>query len=221
MRIVGEYWITTDGSTVEASGLGDTNHEGYALGHVRGLVLDFFEVHFEHDFYDWVEKLPELREVISKYLWDRKLLMADTGDLLTDLMVYQEHWDLPWDTFRFAFDPDKVDEDIRDYVARTESWKCVHNDAIGTWTFTAKDRQIIADGVDEILEHQGDLDADDTKVKMNISVFSTCKCYAYTLKELKDGVIKEEAELPRGRNAQMARMDYDLEPNFYKQAPKS
>jgi hypothetical protein len=79
----------------------------------------------------------------------------------------------------------------------------------------------IVRGIDDILEQEGNLDPEeDEDFHLIIFVASRCRTYSTHWHALKRGDFEElgiaEVETPIGPNAQVAKMDRDLEPSFYR-----
>ena len=217
--ITGEYWII-DGSPNFADGdVSDTNHEGYALDHLRRQILDAVGIDID-DCYDWEAEIQNIPEALCETLG------LDPDALEFPAAERDVHDELVRRAAELQLDPEDITQafyygimDVRDYMGKKHGWIVVHGNRIGCWFLTRDTLKQIAEGVDELLGEEGSEDEDDD-VELMIHVASTCKDYEVLLSELKAedfstfALKEEEPEI--GPNAQVTAMDKELELPFYR-----
>lgn len=181
-EIRGEYWIDNSGSNMYADGdIGDRGHEAHVLDMIQHEIID----KFGYDKFD-------LGEYID---WD-----GFTSQLAKDK------------TEEYGMNPDEVSEDevvnkafkdegiddeaiyiangrgnAREYAMKHWGWKAVRGHDIESWTLTPRDMQIIARGLESILDDEGDMDdSGDDEMEFYVSSYRK-PARALTLRELRAG----------------------------------
>lgn len=219
--IKGEYWII-DGSVNYADGdVGDTNHEGYALDHLRRTVLDAVGID-AGDEYDWDRIVADIPEAILDSVDFAE--MPDDPDPRDMLLHYAEQIGISVGDIDQAFE--RSAQDVRDYMAEKHGWICCHQDRFATWFLTREALVMIAEAAGEITEQEGSRCDDsgfvdhDFDFELEVFVVSTNKTYSVSWLALESG---DFAEIPLqetvpdpGPNAQVAAMDRELEHPFYR-----
>jgi hypothetical protein len=190
--IRGEYWIIDGAATYADGDIGDTNHEGYALDHLRRKVLDAADID-PGDFYDWDELAADLPPDLSG---------VDPEDL------------------EQAFER-AAGEDVRTYMSRKYGWIVCHRNRFAVWHLTRDAVQQIEEAVGDILFEEGFLEDGDGDAELEIYVASTGHTYEvlWSALTLGDFSALQLSEPVIGPNAQLAAMDFALVPEFYKQHP--
>ena len=221
-KIRGEYWII-EGSPNYADGdIGDTNHEGYALNHLRRLVLEAVDIDPGDD-YDWDELLKDIPQALNEAL--------DLG--LTDLEARPVPEDVWVELTQFAaqlnLNPDDLDhaferaaDDVRDYMCRKHGWIICHGNRFGVWHLTKDAVKQIEEAVGDIIfEENGLADGDpDIDAELEIFVAATNKTYEvlWSALTLEDFSALKLTDPEVGPNAQLAAMDRALEHPYYQQS---
>lgn len=223
--IRGEYWII-DGSTNYADGdIGDTNHEGFALDHLRRRVLEAVNID-PGDEYDWDELVKDIPQALNEAL---DLGLEPIGEGLADIVGAGDVCD---ELGKFAtqldLDPEDLDQaferaagDVRDYMGRKYGWIICHKNRFGVWFLTGDAVKQIVEAVGDILDEEGALDDDDdVDADLEIFVASTNKTYTARWQDLSAGDLADlQLSAPEiGPNAQMAAMDRALEHPYYQQS---
>lgn len=221
--IRGEYWIV-DGSANYADGdVGDTNHEGYALDHLRRIVLEACDLE-PSDCYDWDELLKDIPESLNALLdlgLDNFISDPLAGDVHSMVRQFARHLEL---------DPEDLDQafevgggDVRDYMCRKHGWIVCHNNRFAVWHLTRDAVKQIAEAVGDILDQEGSLYEEDSDADLEIFVASTNNTYEVLWSTLESedysSLPLKQIEPAIGPNAQVAAMDLELVPEFYKQYP--
>lgn len=225
LTIRGEYWIV-DGSVNYADGdVGDTNHEGYALDHLRRLVLGAVDIDPGDD-YDWEELLKDIPQALNEAL---DLGLEPIGEGLADIVEAGDVCDeLAKFTNQLALDPEDLDqaferaaEDVRTYMSRKYGWIVCHRNRFAVWHLTRDAVKQIEEAVGDILFNEGCLEDDGIDAELEIYVASTGHTYEvlWSALTLEDFSALQLSEPEIGPNAQLAAMDFALVPEFYKQYP--
>lgn len=205
----GEYWII-DGTAHYCDGdVGDVNHEGYALDHVRRTVADKMGVEFD-EMDDWQRTLEDMASDRLDPDNDADLEAWNDGD-------YESLIDYSWEECgitpeEWAVANDRPGIGAREYAIKHLGWKRVIGSEVETWTLTQDDIQDILDGAYDT----GEADED---TELTIYVFSTKRTISATLAELRnparrpsvDTDIANRAAMQYTRNRDLASM-----PSCYK-----
>lgn len=184
-EIRGEYWIT-DGDVWFADGdIGDMNHEMYALDYARRMILDFFNADSDHEIIDGEIFRDSLIEAFAEdgialdANWEAtveekiKTIAPERPELIPIFRAACERSEKAGHTF-----------DVRDVAVKYFGWIWVRRNNFHTWTY---DRRQMLDGLNEILEQEGDTDTDWSQLEINIFVVSTGKRLWVTLADLESG----------------------------------
>ena len=221
--ITGEYWII-DGQTSYADGdVGDTNHSGYALDHLRRKVAEALgeECAEMPDWDAFVREIPKLLNVALDLGLSGFVKSPHVEDVYDELCKFKNQLGLDQEDIDYAFERGggKGGGDVRNYMALKYGWITCHGNRLSVWHLTRDALEQIVDAIYDLMEGE-----DDGDVSLTIFVCSTCKCYATTLKKLEAADYSDmdltEIDMPVGPNAQVAKMDLVLEPEFYKQYPR-
>lgn len=215
-KIKGEYWIIGGDATYVDGNVGDTNHEGYALEHLRRKVLE--GVGILDDDFDWDEVVKEIPEAILDSVDFAE--MPEDPDALEMLLRYAEQIGLPAGDIDHAFERRG---DVRTYMAKTYGWIMCHGNRLAVWHLTRDAAEEIADAVANILYEEASWDDEEPDAELEILVAASGKTYATTLQQLLHNDFSDigltEIEPPVGRNAQVAQLDLNLELPCYQGKP--
>ena len=172
MGIRSEYWIHDNDITYCDGSIGEENHESVALAHLRSIVLSHLSGlfknmnRFENDWDLFTEKLGEKYSPIKF-----KKILKERG-------VTEDLW----------LAADDV-TDAREYMIEKFGWKTAHGMGnsvyISTWGFSKKDIESIVNGVEEMLDSEGDVELEDNSIDINLYIGKNNTRVDYTLEELK------------------------------------
>lgn len=218
LKIRGEYWII-DGTTNFADGdVGDINHEGYALDHLRYKIADALGMDFG-DMYDWDDEIENIPEAVNEKL---ELGMEDfdtsPSAVLELLKTHYDALDLDREDLDYAFD--EPGHDVRSYMAKRYGWIVCHGNSFAVWYLTRDAAEQIAEAVEEILWEEGAIEDDnDFDAELEIRVGASGKYFSTTWKQLSNEDFSD-LELHQvdpfvGPNAQVAKMDYESQHPYY------
>lgn len=152
MKITGEYWITDSELWFADGDVGDTNHEGYALDHARRLFLDDIGADNDHEYMDDKTFVDSIHERLDE---DEFRHEYHTGSVLKELLTKwrdlegSPQFSLP--LMGIAFDQG----DTRAFAMEHWNWKWVKKMWVGTHTLTLDDFIIIAEGLLNAADQEG------------------------------------------------------------------
>lgn len=189
VKINGEYWIM-DGYTVFADGdIGDYNHEGYATEHVFGAhqeeiydLADEYDISHEDNRYhdnpnpeELSKLLSEIQEkIVESMPEDEQSESEASAIIMQKLQIDQETL-----TILYGYG------DAAGYCMRREGWIAVRDNNAELYGWNTNSQKSLASGLDEILSHDGDDDAPDELVEINVYDHLTKKSFDVTLAQLK------------------------------------
>lgn len=218
IKITGEYWLV-DGDVNYADGdVGDTNHEGFALDHLRRKILDATGAWgFNEETYDW----DAIKETLPAAIYDSVDFAEEPDgdpDAWETLFEYREQLDLSEGDINQAFELTGA-EDIRTYMARVYGWIAVHRNQFSVWHLTRDAVKTISNAVGDILDQEGNEIDDDSDVELTIFVGATQKTYEVTWREMEEEDYST-LDLPEiipviGPNAQVIKMDLESQHPYY------
>lgn len=226
LTIRGEYWII-DGSPNYADGdIGDTNHEGYALNHLRRLVLEAVDIDPGDD-YDWDELVKDIPQALNEALdlglepiGEGLADMVEAGDVCDELGKFTTQLNLDPEDLEQAFE--RAGQDVRDYMSRKHGWIICHGNRFGVWHLTRDAAKQIEEAVGDILFEENGLEDGDPDIDAELEIFvaSTEKTYEvlWSALTLEDFSALKLTEPVVGPNAQLAAMDRALEHPYYQQS---
>lgn len=185
-EVRGEYWINESGNVMEASGDGDFDHAGY--------VIDYAQNHLSEgeDYEGWkisktLELLQEKKEALEEQKDEIEAVEQDTTQI--DAAI-NENWEQSRDPEYHYYDvlfeclPQEEKEllnvaegnrDAREFAIKNWGWKRLEGRHIETWTLTARDLEVIANG---LYDAYGDYDENSLESEtFNINVYSTNMWY--------------------------------------------
>ena len=215
--IRGEYWIV-DGQTHYADGdVGDINHEGYALDHLRRKIFDAVDID-PGDEYDWERLFPD----IITGLGDLPGVYPDgpvSGSRhVCDLLLSRAHLlDLDCDDIRHAFGETR--EDVRFYMCRKYGWVVCHGNRFSVWHLTREIVTLIVCAVGDLLDEGRGTLIEETDAWLEIFVASTNHTHSALWRTLEREDFSElpltRVEPALGPNAQVAALDREIEHPYY------
>lgn len=174
--IRGEYWIDDSGMTHYADGdVGDLNHEGYVVSMLIHQLAD-------HD--NWDKYKEELgKEMLDDYI-NR---FPNSKQQLID--SYKND---PDKFFQLGVKRNKIQKEVavieggdaRLYAIKNWNWKAVRGHNVETWRITPNDLKIIAKGIGEILDSEGDEESDP---ELYIYSYATKTGQDYLLSQIETG----------------------------------
>jgi len=188
-EITGEYWINQDGEAqfadADISGL---NHEGYVIDAVHRNIIDQVGLPKNYDSGDYVDFESFQEDFVKEIIKDKGLDPEEVDEN---------------EVFAQGLKEEGVEEDEIDFVTRGNynatmyamkiwGWKAIRGHHVESWTLTPNDMQIIAKGIDEILEQEGnyeDTDDDDENLEFTVSYYQHSPI-TMTLAELRAGGLK-------------------------------
>lgn len=218
--IRGEYWIINGATNYADGDVGDINHEGYALDHLRYKIADALNLDFG-EMYDWEHELENIPEAVNEEL-DLGMEDFDTtpSAVLELLKLHYDALGLDLEDLDYAFD--EPGHDVRSYMSKRYGWIVCHGNRFAVWYLIRDAAEQIAEAVEEILWEEGALEEDDGDfdAELEIYVVSTGHTYTTTWKQLANedfsdlGLCKVDPAV--GPNAQVAKMDYEIQHPYYK-----
>lgn len=178
-NIRGEYWIDNTGQVHHADGdTGDYNHEGHVINQLQKEIVEKYDLKYDNgEFVDWdqfcSDILEEYQAKYPKIQNDSKLM----SKALKDLGVSEEEYSVA-----------NGIGDARLYGMKYWGWKRVQGNNVESWTLTGRDMKVIADGLDDILSNEGEMEEmQDSEIEVYVHVYSVKKDFEYTLEQLKNG----------------------------------
>ncbi len=193
----GEYWIDDSGDLMYADGdIGDYNHESYVIDLMRSRLTDNFSINVNIEFEDWDEiKTKIVTDILEDEGYDEDKIddfFEKTNDL--DPIITKYLTNQGEKNAEEIVDIANGNGDPRMYAIEHWGWKRVAGNNIETWTLTYNDMDIIASGIDEILQQEGiDDDVSDDDIDLYISTYSG-PSRDMTLAELKNKGIKLQSK---------------------------
>lgn len=178
-NITGEYWIDDYGSATYADGdYGDMNHEMIVSQNITSELLNYFDIEFDMDAPTNFNYLSdEIDNTIYQFVLDNNILKDDG---ITDpYEVFMDEKYKLMEKYLKTLNIENLDAklkvahdqmDAREYGLQYDNWKRVHGNWIETWYFRPQDLNIIVNGVNDILEQEGN---ENENEKFNIEVRST------------------------------------------------
>lgn len=181
--ISGEFWITEDGNALEASGMGDMNHEAYVIDTARNQLAD------SDDYEGW--KRETALEVLGEKqaeLEDQKMETEDPAlEKQIDAALY-EIWEMQqnidyhayeiiWENREALgidgalFDIAEQQGDPRVFAMQQWGWKRLVDEDVETWNLTSGDMKAIAGGLWDAYQDDAEL------AEFNVYIYSTKKWY--------------------------------------------
>jgi len=179
-EITGEYWIDDSGSSVYADAdIGDVGHEGYVIGSVQRDIMDSLG----YDKFADREDFEGFKNQLIKDFIEEKGIDPDEVD--EDEIFYN------------ALEQNGVtDEEIaiaegrgnaRVYAMKNWGWKAVRGHHVESWTLTPRDMQIIARGIEDVLDQEGGIeDENEDEMEFTVSSYQHSPI-TMTLAELRTG----------------------------------
>jgi hypothetical protein len=212
--IRGEYWIV-DGEPHYVNGdVGDTNHSGFALDFLRREIFDALGMDVD-EYYDWDEEVKILQATVA-FEFNRVFELEDPVRPLLESVATELELDL--DLIAHVFDWPDNPEDLRGYVARKFGWIICHGNTLGVHFLDRGTIDTLCIGVGEIIDGEGI--EDEEALVLTIFVASTGNTYSVNWMDLQSGDYAtlglRRIDLPVGPSAAVAKLDRDLEPEFYK-----
>lgn len=181
-EIRGEYWIDNTGSNMYAdSDIGDMGHEAHVINLVQHEIIDKFgyDKFDRGEYIDWDGFVNQLaKDKIKEYNLNSE--EVDEGEVVKKAFKDEGIDD---DTIYIA----NGNGDAREYAMKHWGWKAVRGHDIESWTLTPRDMQIIASGIESILDDEGDEDTSgDDEMEFYVSSYKH-PARSLTLRELKAG----------------------------------
>jgi hypothetical protein len=180
-QISGEYWIDETGSSVYADAdIGDVSHEGYVMNLVQHHIVDHFG-YLQFDQGEYVDFEGFKKKLVADIVEEKDLdpMEIDDDEVFQDALkeegITEEQIDIA-----------EGGGDARVYAMKNMGWKAIRGHHVESWTLTPHDMQVIARGIEDILEGEGDIDTPDEELEFVVSAYQRSPV-TMTLAELKVG----------------------------------
>ena len=158
--VSGEFWITDDGIAIDASDIGDYNHEAYAIETAQ------YELAEDEDYEGWkLAKVAEILEIQKQELESKKIELEEAGKDTSKIddelySIWEKSRNPDYHAYELitdhaeslginlaTFDVAEGHGDARQYAIKVWGWKRLEGSNVETWNLTESDLRSIANGL--------------------------------------------------------------------------
>jgi hypothetical protein len=216
---IGEYWLQ-DTDVIFADGdIGDTNHEGPALQHVRSMVL--CELGYDPDWETlndddcFREQLANALENVDEEIGFIDQIRRAAPDIEKK---YPRILDAAFNNISGSHEDNVTD--IREWCIKYLDWIWVNGCTIGIAKLDQDSLENLRSGISDVLEQECVMEEDeDLEYRFNLHVLANGYNYSITWGELKNrewsALLPTSAAAEAGRSDQVKQLDKAEEPKCY------